>query len=169
MKRLLLPLAIIALGLLLVPAVYAAYDDVQFTGDAILSFTDGVGSTNLTITSSSNVGSLTVNTTSLSVGLENGSSITMFSNDRRALMASPAIATMTCGSSSSTLSLSTTTSQTVTVNIGDVCIRNFSVTASSQTDVALAWSGGSTSYTVTNVTTGGTASVSTQTHSMAVT
>ncbi len=134
-----------AIGLLVAVALLpgqtnAAFNDVQLTADTDLVITDsGVV---IVAKSGGKVASLTLNSGNIEVGLSSGSSITLQSNDKRILTATPAVATYVCGSANSYITLESSTTQTVTVSIGAVC----SASSSSSSSTTTGGGGGGQSY-----------------------
>lgn len=106
-------IAVVAVGMALPHRTFAAFNDVQLTADTTLQ-ANGVS---IIALSGANVASLATDGTTIDIGLESGSTITLRSDDKRALTASPAIATYTCESSSSQIIFSGSSTQTITVSV----------------------------------------------------
>ncbi|MDO8625939.1 MAG: hypothetical protein Q7K39_00570 [Candidatus Magasanikbacteria bacterium] len=155
------------IGALVFPVlVLAAFNTVTFIQNTDIPLSDGNGSIILIVTSTSNIASTTIGTGSLDIGLESGSEITLMTASKRVLLVSPAIATFTCGATTSTVTLTSASTQNVTITLGDYCIRSFSATSFFQAAVPtipLSWSGSSSVYYVTTTlaSTGATVSSAT--------
>ncbi|TSC76854.1 MAG: putative peptidoglycan-binding domain-containing protein [Parcubacteria group bacterium Gr01-1014_31] len=122
MFRLLRSVWVFALAAALVPlAGQAAYNDVQFTADTNLELANG----DVVVAESGGaVESLTVNAASIEITISSGSSITLRSDARRQMTLSPGVATLTCGSTSSSFALTGGASLqtiTLTVEAGSTC------------------------------------------------
>lgn len=153
-KKLLTILGSVGAAVVLPLVALAAFNTVQFTANTNIFLTDGIGSATLIVTSTSQVASATVVTSSIAIDLESGSAITflMATPTRRTLLVTPAIATFVCDVTTSTLNLTSASTQTVTVTMGDTCIQNFVATAfqpGQSVTVPLAWNGSSTFYSIT--------------------
>lgn len=103
-------------GLVLPRLTLAAYNDVRLTADTTLT----VGGVSIIALSGANVASLATDGTTITIGLESGSSITLHSDDKRSFTASPDIATFTCESTFSSIVLSGSSTQTITVSLSSV-------------------------------------------------
>jgi len=113
-------LATIVILCLLPMIASAAAGDVIFLEDTNVVLT-GFPLT-LIVKAGSQVDAMTVNTDNISFDLINGSTVTIYSMDRRTLTAAPAIATGVCAAGFSYIALTSTTTQAgVTVTPGAVC------------------------------------------------
>ena len=117
MKKLL-----ISLSLLLVPAVaFGAYNDVSLGTSAIISINDSAGNAiSLTVTGSADaVESIIVGTSSFTVGLQSGSTLTVASAGRNLLTTdvSSSNYSTTCETSQSTMTLTATAAATATISV----------------------------------------------------
>lgn len=112
-------LGLFALGIIVLPcAVLAAHDTVSFDANTDV-YLWGIPLT-LTIQSGTELADLTINSTTLDLSMENGSTITITSADKK-LMTNNLGAPTTCGTSVSTLSISSGSTQGVSIDIGETC------------------------------------------------
>jgi hypothetical protein len=165
MKKLL-----ISLGILLVPLVAgAAFNDVSLGTSAIISINDSLGSAvNLTVSGSADVvESITVGSTSFSVTLQSGSTLTVASAGRNLITtnAPDANEIITCGTSESSVALTATEEVTISVSVSpNACGGTTSSSSSGGGNGSVAQNGGggggstyvaptTTTVTSTNTTT----------------
>ena len=121
-------LIVFALGLLVPTAVFAAYNDVSLTTDAVISLTVSGQTVNLSVSgNTANVESITINENTFTVVLNDRSTLKVSSADRYDMSADATalVTEETCTATESTMSLGSTNAeaaQTVIVSIStDVC------------------------------------------------
>ena len=122
MKNKSLLTSLLAISLSLFPVVaFGAYNDVSLGTSAIVSINDSIGNTiNLTVTGSADVvESITVGSTSFTVGLQSGSTLTVAVAGRNLITTSAPSSnySTTCETSQSTLTLTSTNAQTFSVSV----------------------------------------------------
>ena len=117
-KYFLVTITFILFGVLLMPlTASAAYNTVNFTEDTNVVLGNG---TTLVISSGGNIASMTIYDAYVSFEMENLSSVTVTSNDRKVLTNNVGVSTV-CTESFSQVALTSTQTETITVTPGDTC------------------------------------------------
>lgn len=118
-KFLLSFIGFILAGIIVLPcSVFAAHDDVTLTADTSIYLTGSA--ITLTMKSGSEVADFTVKSTTLDFSMENGSTVTITSADKK-ILKNNLNAPTTCGTSESSVTIASGSTQSVSVDIGDPC------------------------------------------------